>query len=64
MARHAQTKPLEYENVLAVAEKKSKLEEFLNWFKRRRHGANLEKMTIDLGKKEIIKKKHKEKKSL
>ena len=32
------------EHVLAVAEKKGKLEEFLNWFKRGRHSANLESM--------------------
>ena len=44
--------------MLAVAEKKGTLEKFLNWFKRRRYGANLEKMTIDLGKKQIGKKKN------
>ena len=45
------------EHVLAVAEKKGKLEEFLNWFKRGRHSANLESMKIDLAKKQIGKKK-------
>ena len=45
------------EHALAVAEKKSTLEEFLNWFIKGRHGASLEKMTIDLGKKQIGKKK-------
>ena len=49
--------------MLAAAEKKGTLEEFLNWFKRRRHGANLEKMTTDLGKKQVAKKKSTKKRS-
>ena len=32
------------------------LEEFLNWFKRGRHGTSLEKMTTDPGKKQSAKK--------
>ena len=51
------------EHVLAVAEKKGTLEEFLNWFIKGRHGASLEKMTIDLGKKQIGKKKAQRKES-
>ena len=51
------------EHVLAVAEKEGTLEEFLNWFKRGRHAANLEKMTMDLGKKQIGKKKSTRKRS-
>ena len=36
--------------------KKGTLEEFLNWLKRGRQGASLEKMAINLGKKQICKK--------
>ena len=39
------------------------MEEFINWFKRERHGASLDKMAIDLGKKQIGKKKSTRKRS-
>ena len=39
------------------------MEEFLKWFKKGRHGASLEKVTIDLGKKQIGKKKSARKRS-
>ena len=39
------------------------MEEFLNWFKRGRQGASLEKMTINLGKKQVCKKNSTRKRS-
>ena len=39
------------------------MEELLNWFKRGRHCASLEKMTADLGKKQSGKKKSTRKRS-